>query len=79
VDDAYGNAVSGVSVTFTIEANDGASGIFVNKQTTVTISTNAKGIAVAPALEANTTSGTFTVDASVNDVQQDAVFSLTIL
>jgi hypothetical protein len=77
VNDAYGNVIGGVSVTFTIVPNSGVSGTFSNNQTTVTVTTNAMGLAVAPALKANSYSGNFTVIASVNNVAQDAVFSLT--
>jgi hypothetical protein len=79
VKDAYGNVVGGVSVTFTIESNAGAGGTFNNNQTTVTAITNPEGIAIAPVLEANDTSGIFTVDASLVGLTRDAVFTLTNL
>jgi hypothetical protein len=79
VTDAYGNTINGVAVTLTVEPNAGAGGTFSGGQTSVTISTNGNGLAIAPVVTANDTVGVFTVDASISGVAQDAVFTLTNL
>jgi hypothetical protein len=66
-------------VAFTVQSNAGAGGTFSGDQTTVAVKTNAQGLAIAPILTANDTSGAFTVDASVAGVTLDAVFTLTNL
>jgi hypothetical protein len=78
VKDAYNNPLSGVTVTFTAPGS-GASGNFANGTATVTASTNAQGMATAPAFTANSTQGQFTVTASVTGAATPASFSLTIL
>jgi hypothetical protein len=80
VTDAYGNAVRGVQVTFTIQSNTatGAGGLF-GFDDTAQIKTSPTGHAVAPVLDAFTDPGTFTVDASIGGGVPDAVFTLTIL
>jgi hypothetical protein len=45
----------------------------------VNVTTNVQGLAIAPVLTANDTSGAFTVDASVSGVTPDALFTLTNL
>jgi hypothetical protein len=66
--DAYGNPASalGVKVTFTVTANSvtGAAATFPGKTTTVTVTSNINGIAVAPTLTANADVGGFTASAS---------------
>ncbi len=52
---------------------------FSNGETTITVTTNAEGLAIVPSLKANATAGTFTVTAAVNDVSQDAAFTETNL
>jgi hypothetical protein len=64
VTDAKGNPVSGAVVTFTAPAH-GASGEFGRHGRTVRVSTNSKGIAVAPVFRANDVSGGYAVRASV--------------
>ncbi len=72
VTDIHGNPVVGITVVF--ELPDGASGTFAGPPDVVT---GANGVATAPALTANTTAGTFTVDAWVAGVAVPAAFSLT--
>src|SRR5262249_19972502 len=75
VTDAHGNPVVGISVTYTAPAS-GASGTFSNGQTTITVTTNASGVASAT-FTANTVSGSYSVTARVRDVTTPATFSLT--
>jgi hypothetical protein len=74
VTDAYGNAVPGVTVTFTAPAT-GASGSFAGGVTTATTDTH--GVATAPAFTASVTAGSYTVTASTAGVSAPASFSLT--
>lgn len=74
VHDGFGNPASGVTVTFTAPSS-GASGAF-GGFTTATATTNAAGIAIAPTLIANGTTGAFTVNASVAGVAAPASFAL---
>ncbi len=76
VKDASGNLLPNVTVTFTAPAS-GASGTFPGAVTTVTATTNASGVAAAPAFTANTTLGAYSVTASVTGVSPSASFSLT--
>ncbi|MBK8724464.1 MAG: tandem-95 repeat protein [Holophagaceae bacterium] len=73
VRDAGNNPVAGVTVTFTAPGA-GVSGAFSGGNTAVT---NASGIATANAFTANTTTGTYTVAATVAGVGSPANFSLT--
>jgi hypothetical protein len=75
VRDASGNPSSGVNVTFTAPAS-GASARF-SGATTATAVTNASGIATAPTLAANGTTGSYLVTASAPGVPTTASFSLT--
>jgi len=61
--DAAGNPVSGVSVTFTAPAS-GASGLFTNSTSTITVTTNAAGVASAPFTANLTAGGPYTVTAA---------------
>jgi uncharacterized repeat protein (TIGR01451 family) len=70
-----GNPISGISVTFTAPAS-GASGTF-SSGNTATVSTDANGVATAPAFTANGSPGTYTVVASVIGIATPANFSLT--
>jgi hypothetical protein len=78
VADAGGNALSGMTVTFTAPAS-GASGTFAGGGTTATAVTNAQGVATAPGITANGTAGPFTVVASVPGVTTPASFALANL
>ena len=73
VKDGSGNLMSGVSVTFAAPAS-GASATFGGS---ATVTTNASGVATAPALTANGQAGSYTITASVAGVTTPASFSLT--
>jgi len=73
--DAYGNGISGVTVTFTAPAT-GASGTFAGGSTTAQATTNSSGTATSPIFTANTTSGTYSVTASAASLSPVS-FSLT--
>ncbi|HET7487053.1 MAG TPA: hypothetical protein VFJ85_03935, partial [Acidimicrobiales bacterium] len=75
VADADGNAVPDKSVTFTAP-DSGASATFASGAT-ATVTTDAKGQAIAPKLTANRTAGTYTVTAGVAGVGGTADFTLT--
>ena len=77
VTDSLNNPVGGVTVTFTAPGS-GASGTFAGGVNTAT--TNAQGIATAPAFTANSTvGGPYTVTASASGVVAQVNFSLTNL
>jgi hypothetical protein len=63
VKDAGGNAVPGVNVTFTAPGS-GASGVFGNSTATITVATNASGVASAPFTANATAGGPYNVTAS---------------
>jgi hypothetical protein len=63
VADENGNAVAGVVVTYSAPRS-GASGRFAHGRHTVRVKTDARGIAVAPAFEADGTAGGYVVRAS---------------
>jgi len=71
VKDSFANLVSGATVTFAAPAS-GASGTFASAGTATT---NASGVATAPAFTANTTAGAYTVTATAGAAS--ASFSLT--
>ena len=75
VKDAGSNPVSGVSVTFTAPSS-GASGTFSNSTNTITVATNASGIASAPFTANSVAGGPYTVTASVTGLTT-VNFSLT--
>jgi hypothetical protein len=75
VNDSAGHPVSGTTVTFTAPAS-GASGTF-GGSATAAVTTSASGIAIAPALMANSQTGSYSVAASVSGVSASASFSLT--
>ncbi len=72
IEDAFGNGIPNVSVTFTAPAS-GASATF---SPSATATTNANGIVSIDAT-ANNTAGTYTVTATSNGVGTDATFTLT--
>ena len=75
VKDALGNVAAGVAVTFTAPAG-GASGTFAGSVNTAT--TDATGVATAPAFTANATGGAFAVTANVTPaLGTPATFNLT--
>lgn len=75
VQDAGGNAVAGVTVTFTAPSS-GASGKF-GASLTGTGVTNSSGVATAPTFTANTNAGSYTVAATAPGVATGANFSLS--
>jgi hypothetical protein len=75
VKDAGSNPLSGVNVTFTAPGS-GASGIFSNSTATITVATNASGIASAPFTANGTAGGPYTVTAAATGVTT-VNFSLT--
>ena len=75
VTDQYGNAVSGVTVTFAAPAS-GAGGSFSNGTTMITGTTDASG-ELSETFMANTVAGAYSVTASVAGVNTLASFSLT--
>ena len=77
VADGTGAPLSGVSVTFTAPST-GASAKFASSGTNIeTDVTNSSGLATSSTLTANSTTGTFTVNATVAGVAAPAAFSLT--
>ncbi len=74
--DSFSNPVSGANVTFTAPGS-GASGKFSNNTATITIATNASGVASAPFTATATAGGPYTVTATVPGVATPANFSLT--
>ncbi len=76
VKDANNNPVNGATVTFTAPSS-GASGTFINGLNTMSVATNASGIATATAFSANLTANSYLVNATVSGVATPASFSLT--
>lgn len=75
VKDSYTNPVSGATVTFTAPGS-GTSAAFSGSATATAV-TNSSGIASAPALTANSQTGSYTVTATVTGVSTPANFALT--
>ncbi len=75
VTDRYGNAVSGVTVTFQAPTS-GATGVFSGLSSATAV-TDANGLAVAPVFTAGAQAGGYTVTAGVAGVSASASFSLT--
>jgi hypothetical protein len=75
VDDADGNAVAGVTVTFSAPAS-GAGGVFVGQGATAEVTTNSDGVATAPNFSANQRSGGYVVMASVSGLSSPATFAM---
>jgi len=71
-----GYPAPGITVAFTAPAS-GPSATFAGSANTATVTTNASGVAAAPALMANNTAGSYNVTASVQGVTAPASFSLT--
>lgn len=76
VTDAENNPVPNVNVTFTAPAA-GASGFFSNFMATITLATNALGVASATFTANGTAGGPYTATAAVAGVTTQASFSLT--
>ena len=75
VTDSNGNPAGGVTVTFTLPST-GPSGVFSSSPT---VSTDANGVATAPLLTANNTTGSFNATATAQGVAANAAFNLTVL
>ena len=75
VRDQFGNAVTGVSVTFSAPAS-GPGVLFAGS---ATVTTDDSGIATSPALTANSQTGTFQVTAATDSAPSPALFGLTNL
>ena len=75
VDDAYGNPLSGVSVSF-LAPSSGPGGVFSNSTNLINGTTNASG-QVSEIFTASTKAGSYTISAVVNGVNTPASFSLT--
>src|SRR5260370_42283488 len=75
VKDAGSNPVSGVNVTFTAPGA-GASGVFSNSTATITVATNASGVASAPFTANATAGGPYTATAAATGLTT-VNFSLT--
>ena len=73
MEDAGGNGVPGITVTFAAPGT-GASGSFAGP---LAVQTNAAGVATAPALTANLTTGSYSVTAGAAGVSAPAIFTLT--
>jgi hypothetical protein len=74
--DKNNNPVGGATVIFTAPLV-GATGTFVGGVSSVTVTTNGSGVAIAPAFTSNGTQGTYTVAASTPALAGFASFSLT--
>jgi adhesin/invasin len=75
VTDATGNPVAGATVTFALPPS-GPGGTFSGSPV---VPTDATGVATAPPLTANNTSGNFSATAAAQNVAPAAAFNLTVL
>jgi hypothetical protein len=75
VTDQYGNALQGVQVTFSGPAS-GASVSFAGRGSSATATTGSSGVATTAQASANDVAGEYQVTASVEGIEQPAVFSL---
>ena len=74
--DGQGNPVPGAPVTFAAPTT-GASGTFPSGSPTTVVQTDSSGLATAPTLTANTTAGSYSVDATVAGAAIHASFMLS--
>ncbi|HTP45830.1 MAG TPA: hypothetical protein VMQ50_02780, partial [Casimicrobiaceae bacterium] len=74
--DSSGRPIQGVKVTFTLPAT-GARGTFPAGARTAVVTTDLNGIAISPAITANTTLGGWTATATAAGVTGSASYSLT--
>jgi hypothetical protein len=77
VTDAYGAAVPGATVNFTVVTTSGAGATFVGGGASAAVQTGTDGTATSPQLVAGSTVGTFTVTAIVSGVSAPVTFTLT--
>jgi hypothetical protein len=76
VSDAYGQPIPGIAVEFVVVSNGVAGAVFSGS---TAVQTNAAGVATAPGLTANSTAGSFTIEAWVAGVATPVRFKLTNL
>ena len=77
--DAYGDAVAGTTVVYSVVTTNGAGASFLGGGSTATAIAGSVGVATSPTLTAGTTPGAFTVTATVNGTTALATFSLSDL
>ena len=77
VTDAYGAAVPGTTVDFTVVTTSGAGATFAGGGATAAVQTVTNGTATSPLLIAGSTVGTFTVTATVTGVSAPVTFTLS--
>jgi hypothetical protein len=78
VTDANGNPINDQAVNFSVVAGtSGASASFVTGGSSASITTSSTGVATTPDLTANGTAGTFTVSATIQGYNGNALFTLT--
>ena len=75
--DSYGAPVGDANVTFVVVPTNGAEASFVGGGSSTSAQTNESGAATSPILVAGTSTGTFTVQASVSGVNKLVTFTLT--
>jgi hypothetical protein len=80
VTDAYGNPIAAASVTFSVGANaeTGASAAFASTDT-LTVLTNAGGVAIAATLTANGKRGSFAVNVALASDHREVAFDLVVV
>jgi FG-GAP-like repeat/Calx-beta domain/MBG domain (YGX type) len=78
VKNAAGHLISNVPVTFTAPASD-TNGTFIGNVTTVTVMSNASGVATAPTFTADSLAGPFTITAQATGLATVINFNLTNL
>jgi hypothetical protein len=79
VKNSNNQVLEGVSITFTVNPVSGAGAAFPGNATTAAATTDASGVATAPALTAGTTAGNYTVTANLTTgpLHMPATFHLT--
>ena len=77
VSDSYGTPVADADVSFTVVPTNGAGASFVGGGSAANVQTNESGLATSPLLVAGSTTGTFTVQASVSGITKLVTFTLT--
>jgi adhesin/invasin len=78
VTDSAGDPLAGTVVTFAAPGS-GPSGTFTGNASTVAVTTDINGRAIAPAFTANSTIGAFNLSATVAEVSRAAVFAMANL
>ncbi len=79
VKDAFGNVLSGIVLTFTVQVGSSGASAAFNGTASTTATTSAAGVATtAVPLKAGGKTGSFTIIASVAGLAQEATFSETV-